>query len=47
MNARKHGERSAEAVEQRAMLTALLRLLREEGEAERDEARWIDVPTDA
>lgn len=41
MNARKHGERSAEAIEQRAMLTALLRLIREEGEADRDAVCWI------
>jgi len=43
MNAWKHGERSAEAVEQRAMLVNLLRLLRDKGEARRESARWIDV----
>ena len=40
MNALKHGERSAEAVEQRAMLTTLLRLIREEGELSQARANY-------
>jgi hypothetical protein len=44
MNAWRHGERSAEAIEERALLATFLRLLREEAAEEREAARWIDLP---
>ena len=47
MNSWKHGERSAEAMEQRAMLAGLLRLLREESAELQDAAGWIDMPSRA